>query len=292
MIYINKWKKFCDKEKLPWTHTKVGKLLEFFDQMYYQEDASYSAVNTARSAMASFIILDDSDHTVGTHPLMCRYLKGVFKLRTPAPRYKCIWDVGKVLDFLCGLAPARQLSLRDLTLKLCMLLALVSAQRLQTLHGLCVDNISIKTDSIVILVDKLLKQSRPGNIGTVLELKAFPGDKRLCVVHYLKRYIKETADIRKSERKLLITYQKPHKAASSDTIARWIKSVLKASGIDTTKFKAHSTRAAATSAAKRRHLPIADILKQAGWANERTFDKFYNKPLQAAPNFAHTILER
>ena len=37
-------------------------------------------------------------------------------------------------------------------------------------------------------------------------------------------------------------------------------------GIDIGKYKSHSTRSAAASAASHRHLPIQDILSVAGWS--------------------------
>ena len=47
-------------------------------------------------------------------------------------------------------------------------------------------------------------------------------------------------------------------------------------GIDTSVYKAHSTRAA---------------VKQAGWSSESTFARFYDKPIQdAAKNFIHEVL--
>ena len=87
-----------------------------------------------------------------------------------------------------------------------MLLALVSAQRAQTLHYLNIDNVNFKTDSVEMFVDKLLKQSRLGNIGMTLELNAYSQDKRVCHVHYLRQYIRTTTDIRKTERYLFVTY--------------------------------------------------------------------------------------
>ena len=74
------------------------------------------------------------------------------------------------------------------------------------------------------------------------------------------------------------------------TIARWIKTVLKGAGLDVSKFKAHSTRAAATSAAKRMEVPIDHILTAAGWSQEKTFSVFYNKPLVGDSQFAESVL--
>ena len=290
-IYIKKWKRFSEIRKTPWTHTKVGKLLEFFNELYYREKASYSAINTARSAMASFITLDDTNYTVGTHPLIGRYLKGVFKLRTPTPRYSRIWDVKVVLNYLRGVSPASKLTLQLLTLKISMLLALTTAQRVQTIQSLHLDKMTFMGDTVEFHVDDLLKQSRPGSIGTTIRLKAFPGDKRLCVVRYLKKYIHLTEPIRGTERYLLITSQKPHRRATKSTISRWIRTVMNNAGINTDLYKSHSTRAATTSQAKVKHLPIKDILAQAGWASEQTFRKFYLKPIDSGSDFTHTILE-
>ena len=49
-------------------------------------------------------------------------------------------------------------------------------------------------------------------------------------------------------------------------------------GIDISQFKAHSTRAASTSAAAASGVPMKDILKTANWSRESTFQKFYLKP--------------
>ena len=48
------------------------------------------------------------------------------------------------------------------------------------------------------------------------------------------------------------------------------------SGIDTQQFGAHSTRAAATSAAFSKKVSVDTILSAAGWSN---FARYYNKPL-------------
>lgn len=54
------------------------------------------------------------------------------------------------------------ISLKQLTLKTVMLLAVLSGQRVQTLAVLSTTNISLTNDSVQYYIDKLLKQSRPG----------------------------------------------------------------------------------------------------------------------------------
>lgn len=53
---------------------KGGKIAGIFQSYVLQENVGYSAINTARSAIASFTLLDDCSYTVGTHPLICTYL--------------------------------------------------------------------------------------------------------------------------------------------------------------------------------------------------------------------------
>ena len=55
--------------------------------------------------------------------------------------------------------------------------------------------------------------------------------------------------------------------------------MLSSSGVDITKFKAHSTRAASVSAARAQFVPVSEILSLADWASEGTFQRFYNKPV-------------
>ena len=80
-------------------------------------------------------------------------------------------------------------------------------------------------------------------------------------------------------KQLFISYTKPHKAVSPDTVSRWIKTTLVDAGIDTSKYSAHSTRSASTSAAKGNNISIPTIMKIAGWSQESTFTKFYDKPV-------------
>ena len=61
----------------------------------------YSVINTARSALPTFITIDN--YTVGMHPLVCRYLKGVFNEFPVLPKYSFTWDVGVVLKYISSM---------------------------------------------------------------------------------------------------------------------------------------------------------------------------------------------
>ena len=199
------------------------------------------------------------------------------KLRPAKPRFSHIWDANIVLDFLSIFYPNEDIPLCQLTYKLVMLIALISAQRAQTLHKIYVSQIRICDDLVTIPIFDLLKQSRPNRAKFALKFKNFDKKPAVCVVCTLKAYLERTKYLRRQEDQLFISFCKPFGPVSKDTISRWLKSVLEEAGIDTAIFKAHSTRAASCSRAKKDCVPIDDILKTAGWSNKRTFEKFYDK---------------
>lgn len=83
-----------------------------------------------------------------------------------------------------------------------------------------------------------------------------------------------------SHSQLFISLIKPYNPVSSATIARWLKSIRAKAGVDTSIFKAHSIRAASTSAAAGAGVTTNDILNAADWSSESVFHKFYYKPEQ------------
>ena len=104
-----------------------------------------------------------------------------------------------------------------------MLMELLSGQRCQTLQSLSIDSMKLGDDECVLPINKLLKTTKPGSKPLKLCFKAFPLDKQLCVLHHLLENIQRTKGIRENTKQLLVAHQKPHKAFSTDTISRWIK---------------------------------------------------------------------
>ncbi|KAJ8041056.1 hypothetical protein HOLleu_11755 [Holothuria leucospilota] len=268
----NGWIFVINKRQIHCMHSNP-RVRDFFTSLY--ENIGYSALNTARAAISSLVSLTDG-YTVGNHPLITRYFKGVFNLK---PRYNQTWDVRLVLNYLRKLSLANKLGLKDLTLKTLMLLALVSSQRQQTLHKLDVRKMELKVNKVIFFVEDLLKHNRPGNTGLKLEFCSYPPDRRLCIHTYLMEYLKRTKKCRGRETSLLVSYGKPFSKVSTSTIARWLRTVMHNAGVDVTVFKPHSIRSATVSRASAANVPVLDILSHAGWKNEQTFQRFYNKPV-------------
>ena len=119
----------------------------------------------------------------------------------------------------------------------------------------------------------------------------FLQDTTLCPCDCLETYLKATEKFRLSEdsNKLFLSFQRPHHPVAKATVTRWLCDVLIAAGIDSTIFKAHSTRAVSTSAAAKKHLPLDDILKMGDWTSPSTFQRFYYKPI-IDDTYAKTVL--
>ncbi len=211
----------------------------------------------------------------GEHPLVCRYLKGVFELRPTLPRYTEIWNVDTVLRYLTTLKPASEMTMKELSLRLTMLLCLLTAQRCQTVHQFDINFIQEFESKYRITVQQKLKQSRPGKHLEPIELVEFVPDRKLCVVTHLREYIKRTQDVRGRNTQLLLSYVKPFKPVTKATISRWVKMVLKQAGIDVGKYTAHSSRAASTSHVIQQGFNLQEIMKSAGWTSASTFERFY-----------------
>lgn len=106
-------------------------------------------------------------------------MKGIFELKPSLPKYTEIWDVRVVLDYLKIFGA---LSLKELTLKLTMLLCFTTGQRGQTIHKFDINYIQDLGDRYRISVHEKLKQTKPGRHLEPIELLALSEDKELCVV--------------------------------------------------------------------------------------------------------------
>ena len=95
------------------------------------------------------------------HWLLSQFIKGIFHLRLPQPRYTKKWDVNKVLSYLKSLGPNDSLSLKQLTFKTAALLTILAGRRIHTLHMLSVVHMDQSPDKVIFHIIGLTKCSRP-----------------------------------------------------------------------------------------------------------------------------------
>lgn len=101
-------------------------------------------------------------------------------MKPSLPRYNFTWNVSDLSKYLAKLENDK-LVLKQLTFKLSALLALLTVQRLQSLHLIDIRNIAINDNIVKIRFGDLLKQSKPGQHINEIILDSYV-DKNLCVV--------------------------------------------------------------------------------------------------------------
>ena len=256
----------------------------------FQEGREYSTINT-NCSMLSVTRPPVDVSVIGKHPIICCFMQGIFNSRPPKPRYSFVCDVNTVISYMDTMPPKEKLFLKDLSAKLVMLMALCNADRSSDLIALDLNFRQYTSAGVSFTIPGLTKTRRAGQ-PIQSTYPSFPENAKLCPVTTLQQYEDRTASFRAKDSRdnpLFLSYCKPFKPVGSATIARWLKYFLQLAGINTTAFKAHSTRAAATLAAHVAGFSVADIMKAADWKRESTFRRFYHRPMQDH-NFGHSIL--
>lgn len=267
--YINRFINYLGHVNI--TEATEVTIINFLQTMYNQ-GLSYSSINCAYSAIKTYMELLGVN--ISTE-LLCRFRKGVFNSRPNFPKYDTIWDPQIVLDYVNSVDNQE---LCYITHKCVTLLALASCQRVSTLHSIKLKDVVVEETKLIMHITELQKQSRPSFHQNHVTMIRFH-DPKLCVVQAVEDYIRATKSLRaESLDALFITHGRPHRNASKDTIARWIKEFIHKAGVPL-HFSAHSTRAAATSSKFLAGIDINNILKCAGWSCASTFHKFYNKTM-------------
>lgn len=281
---LKSWWLYCKSRQLDPFFPKVEDVLAFLTTEL-DRAGSYSAINTSRSAISLV-----SANKIGEHPLIRRFCKGVSVLKPQHPKYDYIWDPAPVVAKLGSWFPHQNLSLVTLTKKLVLLLALCSGQRCQTLAAIKISQICLTTDKVLIRITDRLKTSAPGRPQPLLSFSRFAGHDNLCIVALISEYLERTASLRPEGcDSLFITVRRPYSPVGSQTISRWLRSVLVVCGVDAS-FTAHSTRHASTSLAAKRGVPVDLIKRAAGWSGDsRVFATFYNRPIVNSDAFANAI---
>ena len=278
---IRKWQRFCDRQEIDPFEPNVTKALDFLGELF-DNGLSYSSINSARSALSSFLYVNNVP--IGQHPMIVRFVTGVFNLKPPLPRCVAMWDVDVVLKYFRQEGHPNSLLIPQLSHRLAMLLALSTGRRGQVLHMLDIDHMRLRHNSVTFYLTVPTKTYRKGTVNgkdlqQKIKVKSYPANEKLCPVTTLNVYLHRLKDKRTSS-KLLVSTRKPHDQVSRATISHWLVKVMAAAGIDTAVYKSHSTRSAAVSKAFNRGASVTDILESAGWNSTCCFAKYYLKDIE------------
>lgn len=280
------WWYFCAQNRTNCFSPPVSRVLEFLAEVLLSV-GSYTTLNSYRSAIS----LISSDE-VGSHPLVKRFCRGVSILKPQRSRYDFIWDASPVIAHLATRYPHENLSLELVAKKLVTLLALTTAQRMQTLAAIRLSNV-IVAESLIIKIPARLKTSGIGRSQPLLSFQPFPHNPQLCIFSLTKHFLMRTLNLRQNDcDAFFVSFRAPFDPVSSQTLGRWVKAELEAAGIDVSIFSAHSTRHASTSLAAARGISLEEIRRTAGWSKSSdVFARFYNRPIIKDSSFQSAILQ-
>ena len=198
---LNKWISYCDANDISVLSPDLPQALDFLSKLY-NENASYSTINTAKSALSSLLQLD-SDIPFGQLPLVKRFMKGIFEQRPSFPKHQEIWDVKLVFDYFRTQPSVANLTLKELSMKTTFLLCLLSGQRSQSIKLLDISHMNVLPDRYIFHISSKVKQTRPGK-HLKLEFITYPAEEKLCIVKHLNEYISRTSTFWKESMKQLL----------------------------------------------------------------------------------------
>ena len=279
----NKWESWCSNNQTNYLKPNTRDIVSFLTESFNTGNST-SWTSTLRSVISTLLEVTQGSEA-SKDPLISRLIRGMSNIEPKKPRYTSTWDVSILLGYLDHMKCE---SLKDISLKTVTLLALTTAARCSEIASLDTGYMESQPDQLTFHIYK----SKTWNKRSMKPVcvHSFHENTNICPVNALRAYVSQTVPIRQvtTSTHLFITTVKPHKPASTTTVGRWVKETLGLAGIDTTLFKAHSTRSASTSKASSEGLPNDTILKVANWSNANTFRRFYQRDLERGGEYQST----
>ncbi len=137
------WKDWCIINDISPINCPIADVLNFLGHLK-SIGRAYSTIGLARSAISAVHSLCDGV-PIGQHPLISRFMKGVFNSIPPVPKYAGTWDVQAVLNVLQSplFADNHVISFHNLQVKVVLLILISTACRISVLLRLQVNSHSI-----------------------------------------------------------------------------------------------------------------------------------------------------
>ena len=218
------WVGWCEFRQEDPVQAPVELVANFLTEKFHT-GLAYRTMNVYRSAISA-------KHSrvqglpVGQNMLIVKLLKGMFNEKPPQPKYMETWNAATVLERMKTQPEDEFLSLRDLSLKVCMLMALTSASRASELHKLKISMMLDKGDEMEFHIGGLTKGRKVGDGPLVIRFVQYEAEPKLNVVHCLRTYLDTTEELRAAGtagEQHLISFKQPHGALAKSSVARWLK---------------------------------------------------------------------
>lgn len=209
---LKKWWNFCFNNKHDPFEANVPQVISFL-ALEQIKGAAYGTLNSHRSAISLIVGPDIAEDFK-----LKRFMKGAFNLKPNMPKYDITWDPQIVLDLYSKKEINEELSIKQLTKKLITLLAIVTAQRMQTLSLINIKNIQILKEKVLIKIPDVIKTSGLNKLQPLMNIPFYRKDCNVCAASALVSYLNRTQKLRSTENSLFISLNKPFKKVSAATL--------------------------------------------------------------------------
>lgn len=243
----------------------------FLSHLHRNEHLSYGAILVHKSVISTFANPIKGEY-LSSHPIIRHMLKAIGSQRPIQKKF--IWDIDILVEWLLNNSPCSN-NFYEVSRHVATLLLLYSGRRVHDLTLLHTDENSFEINSdYVIFWPKFGSKTDNSNYQqSGWKIKAHDNE-NINIIRWI-RILNELSSIRKGSKNittLFITTRGEVKAASRTVIGGWVKSVLRAVGLNVSPG---SFRSAVASSSFSKNVPVDTILKQANWKTENTFFKYY-----------------
>ena len=273
----------------------IETVVSYVDHMRRSRNYAYPTIKLCAAAV-SYFLKGPLRQNVFSHIYMKQYLSGAQRLSVPKTQKPDPWDVGLVLQALRKepFEPMESADIKWVSVKMAVLLSLLTAARGSEITALSVENMAISEDDrkVIVYSDSSFvpKTHTERSRRAPLALEGFfpypaSEDERnlhlLCPVRGLRIYRDRTRASRGHSKQLFVCYGgiSRGKPVSKKRLAQWVTEGIREAyvraGRVPPKLVAHSTRGAATSVAFLAGVDWDVIQDTACWAGERTFWQHY-----------------
>ncbi|KAM9997148.1 hypothetical protein ACTFIZ_007942 [Dictyostelium cf. discoideum] len=268
---------FCTLNSLDTSNITLVVFMDYLTHLFkIKPQLAFSTINNHRSMLNQLLLLTNQTDIVND-PFITRIMTGIHKLRPSSAKYKEIWDTNKVLKYLSTIKVLPKFiytALLNKTLVLCKMFGLA---RSSDLVKWSFKGLNITTDSIRGPVINAKEQRKDGVL-SILELTSLDDTySQVCPVRHLTTYLKSTKERRKKHQSDSVFINNYGTPLHVNQINEVVLSTLSKSGIDTTKFKSHSTHSAMASLLLSNNVPFHVVKKMGRWKSNDTVDTSYDK---------------
>ena len=189
-----KWTKWCRENGQAALSDSLSTVLEFLTHLW-EAGKSYSSINIHRSTLVS-ALYPTGEKGLSHNRTLSLFMRSIYNKRPPQPRYSSTWRVQQVLDLFTKWGENEILSLRHLTRKTVMLLALTTFFRSCEIANVTFSSIKFNSADMSFILAKPRKAQRSGSLNCFKVTKF--EDSILCPVAAVKEYIKRTSDVNRA----------------------------------------------------------------------------------------------